>query len=127
MRSFRFRRLIVALAVVSVTSQTAAPVTLAGVIDTPTVIDVSVREANLARVNTVLTQAAVQTRLQQLGVDPVAAQTRVAALSDAEVAKLADDLENAPAGGDALALVGAVFVVLLILELTGVIDIFKKV
>ena len=36
------------------------------------------------------------------------------------------DMRNAPAGGDALALIGAVFVILLILELTGVIDIFKK-
>jgi hypothetical protein len=75
----------------------------------------------------VLSQSAVQERLQAHGVDPIAAEARVAQLSDAELAKLADDLENAPAGGDALALVGAVFVVLLILELTGVIDIFKKV
>ena len=35
-------------------------------------------------------------------------------------------LRSAPAGGDILALIGAVFVVLLVLELTGVIDIFKK-
>jgi hypothetical protein len=32
-----------------------------------------------------------------------------------------------PAGGSLLGLIGAVFVVLLILEVTGVIDIFKKV
>ena len=31
-----------------------------------------------------------------------------------------------PAGGDALAVIGIVFVVLVILELVGVIDIFKK-
>jgi hypothetical protein len=36
-------------------------------------------------------------------------------------------MQGAPAGGDVLALVGAVFVVLLILELVGVIDIFKTV
>ena len=34
--------------------------------------------------------------------------------------------EQLPAGGDILALIGVVFVVLLILELVGVIDIFKK-
>jgi uncharacterized membrane protein (Fun14 family) len=39
---------------------------------------------------------------------------------------LADGLDEAPAGGDALAVIGIVFLVLLILELTGVIDIFKK-
>jgi len=36
-------------------------------------------------------------------------------------------MQNAPAGGaDAVWIVGAVFIVLIILELTGVIDIFKK-
>jgi len=39
---------------------------------------------------------------------------------------LADRMAQAPAGGDALAVVGIVFVVLIILELVGVIDIFKK-
>ncbi len=51
---------------------------------------------------------------------------RVAALSEAELAMLADQIGQAPAGGDALAVIGIVFVVLIILELTGVIDIFKK-
>jgi hypothetical protein len=32
-----------------------------------------------------------------------------------------------PAGGSVLAVVGVVFIVLLILELTGVIDIFNKI
>jgi len=32
-----------------------------------------------------------------------------------------------PAGADALAVIGIVFLVLLILELVGVIDIFKKI
>jgi hypothetical protein len=50
----------------------------------------------------------------------------LAALTDAEIAALADRLEQAPAGGDALAVIGIVFLVLMILEFTGVIDIFKK-
>ena len=51
---------------------------------------------------------------------------RLDALSDAEVATLAGQIDEAPAGGDALAVIGIVFVVLIILELVGVIDIFKK-
>ena len=39
----------------------------------------------------------------------------------------ADRLDRAPAGGDALEVVGLVFLVLLILELVGVIDIFKTI
>ena len=57
---------------------------------------------------------------------PPAVEGRLAALSEQEVASLADQIESAPAGGDALAVIGIVFLVLVILELVGVIDIFKK-
>ena len=60
----------------------------------------------------------------QLGLDLV--EGRLDALSDAELATLAGQIGEAPAGGDALAVIGIVFVVLIILELVGVIDIFKK-
>jgi hypothetical protein len=62
----------------------------------------------------------------RLGVDPAAASERVASLSDEELASVAGKLDALPAGGDFFAVVGIVFVVLLILELTGVIHIFKK-
>jgi hypothetical protein len=126
MTSNRFRSLVVAVAVVSFAGQVCAPAAYAGTIDTATVVAVGERQANLNRVTGVLQQAAVQQQLQELGVDPAAAELRVAALSDAELAQMAEDLDKAPAGGDALALIGAVFLVLLILEVTGVIDIFKK-
>ena len=57
---------------------------------------------------------------------PPSVEGRLDALSDAEVATLAGQIGEAPAGGDALAVIGIVFVVLIILELVGVIDIFKK-
>ncbi len=123
----RSRSFVVLLAVVSFASPLFAPLAHAGVIDSATVVEVSERQAHLDRVTAVLRQEAVQQRLQELGVDPLAAEARVAALSNAELAQMVEDLENAPAGGDALGLIGAVFLVLLILELTGVIDIFKKV
>ena len=62
-----------------------------------------------------------------MGVDPDMAAERVATLSDAEVQNLAGNIESAPAGGDVLAVVGIVFVVLLILEAAGVTDIFKSI
>jgi len=84
------------------------------------------RAANLARVDSVLARADVQRHLTDLGVAPQAAHDRAAALTDAELANFAVQLDKAPAGGDILAVIGAVFVVLMILEFTGVIDIFKK-
>lgn len=80
---------------------------------------VSAVQAALARDN-------VQQAMIALGVDPLEAQLRVASLNPQELSQLEGQLETLPAGG-ILGLIGAVFVVLLILELTGVIDIFKKV
>ena len=80
----------------------------------------------LAAVQAGLARSEVKQAMVQLGVDPVEAQLRVAALGERELAQLQGRLDQLPAGG-IFALIGAVFVVLLILELTGVIDIFKKV
>jgi hypothetical protein len=65
--------------------------------------------------------------MQKMGVDAASIDSRVASLNDRELHQLAAEMQSAPAGGDILALIGAVFVVLLILELVGVIDIFKKI
>lgn len=76
-------------------------------------------------VDATLARADVQQAMVMLGVDPEQARARVAGLSPDEVSQLQAQLDTLPAGGSVLALVGAVFVVLMILELTGVINIFK--
>jgi hypothetical protein len=85
------------------------------------------REANLAIIDSALLRDDVQQQLTKLGVSPEDARLRVANLPDQDVAQLAENIETMPAGGGLLALVGAVFIVLLILEVTGVIDIFSKI
>jgi hypothetical protein len=98
-----------------------------GVISTQEYVVAIDRGATLARVNTVLARAEVRAQLERLGVDPVAAQERIAALTDDELQLLATDLENLPAGGSPLAVVGIVAIVLLVLELLDVTDLFKKI
>jgi hypothetical protein len=99
----------------------------AGVIGTQAYLSAEARAGHLADINAAISRADVQAQLVSLGVDPANAVTRAAALSDAELAQVAQEMNNLPAGGDGLlAVVGIVFVVLMILELTGVIDIFKK-
>jgi hypothetical protein len=79
-------------------------------------------------VDTYLARAEVLAELTALGVDPELARLRVAALSASELEELAGRIEEAPAGGDGvITVLGVTFLVLLILELVGVIDIFKKV
>jgi hypothetical protein len=99
----------------------------AGVISTQQYLSTLDREATIARIDAVLARAEVRSKLEQYGVDSVAAEQRIAALTDRELELLATELESLPAGGDLLAVVGITFIVLLILELVGVIDIFSKI
>ena len=99
----------------------------AGVITTQQYLSAVDREAARARIDAVLAREEVRSRLEHYGVDPVAADERIAALTDQELELLATELENLPAGGSLLGVVGVVFIVLLILELVGVIDIFNKI
>ena len=97
----------------------------AAIVDTSAIVTTD-RAADLGAIRTQLERADVRAQMAEMGVDATAVEQRIARLNDQELHQLAADMRNAPAGGDALALIGAVFVVLLILELTGVIDIFKK-
>ena len=98
----------------------------AEVIGTLAGLESAQRDTDLARVNRVLATAEARDQLQAYGVDQAQVEARLAGLTDSELSTLADKLESAPAGGDVLAVIGVVFVVLLILEAVGVIDIFKE-
>jgi hypothetical protein len=117
------------VAVVSATLLAAAlqSAANAGVISTQQYLTARSREATRARIGAVLAREEVRRQLEQYGVDPAAADERIAALTDQELEQLATDLDNMPAGGNLLAVVGVTFIVLLILELVGVIDIFNKI
>lgn len=99
----------------------------AEIIDTPTALAAQSRGESLSRIDHVLKREDARARLVELGVEREAIDARLAALTDVELASFAERLENAPAGGDALAVIGVVFLVLLILELVGVIDVFKTI
>ncbi len=101
-------------------------VATAAIIDTGTVIAAGQRDADLAAIRAGLDRADVRRQFEALGVDSGLVETRLATLTDAEVATLAERMEQMPAGGDLLAVIGVVFIILLVLELVGVIDIFKK-
>ncbi|WBY00969.1 PA2779 family protein [Ramlibacter tataouinensis] len=56
--------------------------------------------ADRAAVLEVLARADTASQLQAMGVDPLQARERVAAMNDQEVAQLAADIRQAPAGAD---------------------------
>jgi len=98
----------------------------AEMIGTLQAVEASTRAQELAAVSSALARDQVRAQFVAFGVDPALVETRVAALTDSELRTLAGKIAEAPAGADALAVIGIVFVVLLILEMVGVIDIFKK-
>jgi len=112
------------LALLNLASPQAAQAALVGTLQAVEASDT--RAQDLALVNSALAREQVRGQMEAMGVDPAAVDARVARLTDSELRSLADRMEQMPAGGDALAVIGIVFVVLIILELVGVIDIFKK-
>jgi hypothetical protein len=126
MRRFPAFRATAALISLSMISMGFAQVTHAGVIGTAQVSATSQRADQVDRLQRLVASEDVQARLVALGVDPHWASERVASLTDDELARMSREMERMPAGAGVIEIFGIVFIVLLILELTGTIDIFKK-
>lgn len=99
----------------------------AAIIGTETMASQSLRADTQARVQTLLSRDDVQSKLVAWGVDAEKAKARANAMSDEELQKVAMTLDQQPAGGDAIAVIGLVFLVLLILELVGVTNVFNRI
>ena len=100
----------------------------AGIIGTETILEATRGQEARDYLNRILTREDVQTSLISQGIDPIEARARIDSLSDAEVVSLAEQIEQLPSGGNAVAaIVGALLIVFLILLLTdilGLTDIF---
>lgn len=118
-------KFVVGIVCVALINMGMAGAASAAIVDTAALVAPD-RAADMGVVRTQLDRADVRAKMTEMGIDATAVDSRLASLSDRELHKLAVDLQNAPAGGDVVWIIGAVFIVLIILELTGVIDIFKK-
>ncbi len=119
-----FHRSVLQLVIVSLFVCTPLVPAHAGIVGTDTAIAMSDRADTVARVNSVLMRDDVRGQLEALGVDPADAMERVSSLTNAELAELDARLDELPAGGNVLGVLGAVLVVLLVLELLGVTNVF---
>jgi hypothetical protein len=101
---------------------------LAALIPTDAIAQDPAGQAARHAINTLIDRDDVQKALIDQGLNPQEARDRVAALSDAEAVRLADMLDELPAGGGVIgvlvALILIVFLVLLITDLTGMTDVF---
>ena len=100
----------------------------AGMVTTDQVLDAAQLEQTREQVIQFLSRDDVRQQMEALGVDPDEASARAANMTDAEVMQIAGQLEQLPAGQDALgAILGAIliiFVVLLVTDILGLTNIF---
>ena len=99
----------------------------AEMVSTQYLVDQQNRAASIGRVEALLAKQEVSQQLQALGVEPATIDARLQGMTTAELQQLEGTIATQTAGGDAVGVIGTVFLVLLILELVGVTDIFKSI
>ncbi len=93
----------------------------ASLIGSEAIVAAETHAANRQAVDAFLQRQDVRDQLQTMGVSPSEAEARVAALSDAEVAKIAGTLPTDPAGEGALGvIIGAAIIVAIVLLITDI-------
>ena len=117
------RRLIATLLIVTTSGFAWPHWASAGVIATDSVVASQSRD----RVAAALARADVRTQLEAYGVRPADVEARLQALSDDEVAQLAQRIDTLPAGGllEAILIIGLIIVVLDIFGVTNVFGLKK--
>ncbi len=76
------------------------------------------------RVRDFMLREDVRAQMQSLGVDADSVRERVDAMTDEEIGKLAGRIDQAPAGGDVLGILFAVFIILLVTDILGLTKVF---
>lgn len=99
----------------------------AGMISTETALAAQTNDAARAQVMTFLAREDVKEAMTTQGVAADEVAARVATLSDAEIALIANEIENLPAGASLGTILGAVlfvFIVLLVTDILGFTKVF---
>lgn len=97
----------------------------ASMISTEQVVTAVAAEQNRAKVTATFERADVQAELQKMGINTDDARARVAAMTDAETASIAKQVDSLPAGGDGiLGTLVFIFVLLLITDILGLTKVF---
>ena len=122
-----FSRLVVYRIILSFSMTGITGLAVAAPIAPGTLLELNERGELLSRIQAEITRDDVRKQFAARGVSPEEVDARVAAMSTEELQLLSAELDELPAGGGVLAVIGVVFVVLLILELVGVTNIFTAV
>jgi hypothetical protein len=125
--STRFIRVVAATTIAAILNLSLIQTAAAARIGTGEAIRTADRAEVLSAAEAALARADVRAVLSAHGVDAEDALARVATLSEEELVALQREFDQLPAGGIGLfEVLGVTFVVLLVLELTGTINIFSR-
>ena len=127
MKLLKIRALLLRVVSVSIVCLGFAQAAPAGMIPTGHLVDNEVRAESLSRIELLLARDDVASQMISLGVQPEQVLERLDAMTTEELMELERNFDEQLAGGDALAVIGTVFLVLLILEVLGVTDVFKSI
>jgi hypothetical protein len=97
----------------------------ASMISTEQVVSAAASAQNRAKVIATFERADLQTELQRMGINATDARARVDAMTDAEAASIAKQIDALPAGGDGI--IGTlvfIFVLLLVTDILGLTKVF---
>lgn len=119
--------MLVQLAAIAVLSAGFVQPATAGTIGTQQLIDSENRHVVFSRMELLLAEENVAEKLISYGVQPQHVLARMENMTNDELMALEGRIDEQVAGSGALGVIGAVFLVLLILELVGITDIFKKI
>ena len=102
---------------------------LAAMIETDAILDITVQGQEARNtIRSILAREDAQAVLRAQGIDPLEARARVDSLTDAEAVRIADQIEELPAGGNffvgLLVAVGIIVLVLAITDAMGYTDVF---
>jgi hypothetical protein len=130
MKFIRRKICFVSLFMAAVTLLIAVPYQplLAAMIPTEVINDTNKGQEARDFLNELISREDIQNYLTNQGIDPLEAKARIDSLSDSEAVKVAEQLEQLPAGSGAVGIIiGAallVFLVLLVTDILGLTDVF---
>jgi hypothetical protein len=122
------RALALPLALVVLIVSLPVNVAQGAMVTTDQVLVESQAESDRAKVLAFLAREDVRQQIEALGVDPDEAARRVQSLSDSEIAKIVDQMDQEPAGQSVLVILVAtiliIFLIFIITDLTGATNVF---
>jgi len=116
MHPFRKKAQPVAILMIILTMLLSIPyqAAVAALVETESMLDMSRGQEARETLKQFMARKDVRSAIVSQGVDPLEADARLNSLTDAEVIQLADQVDQLPAGGDALGLVIAVLVIVIL-------------